>query len=161
MSFSLAVQEEELATRDRYQRYPQNRLSALMRQSLWFLQCQRTGVIVISKKIYRLREYNLAEFIHLLPNFSAFHASLSLALCGKVHFSPLHRFPLSHNTRGIGRMGGVADERSRRFLAHTAFTFGSLACRLSWKHLCVIKSIREGSTSRHFSQTKNPAIMAC
>ena len=108
------------------------------------------------------------KLLHLLPNFSAFHASLSSTLCGKVHLFPLHRLPRSHSTnsprkkaRGIGRMDALGLPlpsdltRSRRLLdaTHSTSTLDSFKCKLSWKHLCVIKSIRVGSSLKHLSQT--------
>ena len=109
------------------------------------------------------------KLVHLLPNFSAFHASLSSTVCGKVHLFPLHRLPRSHSTnsprkkaRGIGRMDALGLPlpfdltRSRRLLdiVHSTSTLGSFECKLSWKHLCVIKSIRVGSSLKHLSQTR-------
>ena len=104
--------------------------------------------------------------VYLLPNFSAFHASLSSTLCGKVHLFPLHRLPRSNSprkkVRGIGRMDALGPPlatdltRSRRLLdiVHSTSTLGSFECRFSWKHLCVIKSIRVGSSFKHLSQTR-------
>ena len=108
------------------------------------------------------------KLVHLLPNFSAFHASLSWTLCGKVHLFPLHRLPRSHNTnsprkkvRGIGRMDALGLPlpsdltRSRRLLdvVHSTSTLGSFECRSPWKHLCVISSTRDGSSFKHLLQT--------
>ena len=92
-----------------------------------------------------------------------------------MHLSALQCFPL-HNTnsprnhtRGIGRIGCVrvptlvSDlSRSRRLDdVFTTFTIGPPACRFPWKHLFVNSSIRDGSASRHFSQTSpNSAIIA-